>query len=56
MEEPEPEAEMDAASDIESLLRDEEDRSNLDEQGEGNDLYVFIFEFIFAFEYRTFRI
>ena len=33
----EPEAEMDAASDIESLLRDEEDHSNVDEQREGND-------------------
>ena len=46
VEEPEPETEMDAASDIESLLRDEEDHSNVDEQREGSDQYVFTFEFI----------
>ena len=46
MEEAEPEAEMDAASDIESLLRDEEDHRNVDEQREGNDHCLFTFEFI----------
>ena len=46
VEEPEPEAEMDAASDIESLLRDEEDNSNVDEQREGSDQCLFTFEFI----------
>ena len=45
VEELEPEAEMDAASDIESLLRDEEDHCNVDEQGEGNDQCLFTFEF-----------
>ena len=45
MEEAEPEAEMDAASDIESLLRDEDHR-NVDEQREGNDHCLFTFEFI----------